>query len=122
MNTITVFLIEILITLLVVFLTLAYLRPFLRRILVDLCSTDDRAQFWTTFTNIVLVALPLISALGFTPPGSAENTVIAIVHQLKSNLTNFMLGFVLIGFVLLFFSASASRSVKREKQPENVNK
>ena len=115
MSTVTVFLIEIFITLLVVFLTLAYLRPFLQRILLDVCGTEDRAQFWTTFTNIVLVSLPLISALGFTPPSSAGHSAIEIVHQLKSNLTNFMLGFVLIGFILLFFSASAARIGKREK-------
>jgi hypothetical protein len=115
MHTVTVFLTEIFITLVVVFLTLAYLRPFLRRILLDICGTEERAQFWATFTNIVLVSLPLISALGFTPPSSADNLAVEMVHQLKSNLMNFMLGFVLIGFILLFFTASASRIVKREK-------
>lgn len=115
MNTGLVFLIEISITLLVVILMLAYLRPFLRRILVDICGTEDRAQFWTTFTNIVLLSLPLLAALGFTPPAEGD-PVIGVIHQLKSNLTNFLLGMVFIGFILLIFSASTSGAIKREKQ------
>jgi hypothetical protein len=118
MNTAIAFLIEISVTLLIVVLILGYLRPFLRRVLVDLCGTDDRAQFWTTFTNIILLSLPLISALGFTPPAADENLTIEMIHQLRSNLKNFMLGLALIGFILLFFSASASRTTKREKQAE----
>ena len=118
MNTGVVFLLEISITLLMVILILGYMRPFLRRILLDLCGTDDRAQFWTAFTNIVLLSLPLISALGFTPPASEENITIEIIHQLRSNLTSFMLGLALIGFVLLLFSTAASRTIKREKPVE----
>lgn len=117
METSIIFLIQISITALIVILVLAYLRPFLRRLLVDLCGTDERAQFWTTFSNIILFALPLLAALGFSPTLS-EDGLTQIVHQLKANLTNFMLGLVLIGFVLLLFSASASRAVKREKQME----
>ncbi len=118
MNTAIAFLIEISVTLLIVVLILAYLHPFLRRILVDLCGTDDRGQFWTTFTNIILLSLPLISSLGFTPPVTNDALTIEIVHQLKSNLMNFLLGLALIGFILLFFSASAPRTLKREKQAE----
>ena len=114
MNTITAILIEVGITLLISILFLAYLRPFLKKILFDLCGTEDRAQFWATFTNIVLISLPLISALGFIPPIQKEDLLIEIVHQLKSNLTNFMLGLALIGFILLFFTASAARTPKQE--------
>ncbi len=118
MNTAIAFLIEISATLLIAILILVYLRPVLRRILVDLCGTEDRGQFWTTFINIILISLPLISALGFTPPAANENLTVEIIHQLKSNLMNFMLGLALIGFILLFFSASALRVSKREKQAE----
>lgn len=118
MNTATVFFIEIVFTVLIVVAILGYMRPVLRRILVDLCGTDDRAHFWATFTNIFLLSLPLISALGFTPPASENDLTIGIIHQLRSNLTYFMLGLALIGFILLLFSSAASRSVRREKQVE----
>jgi len=111
----TAFLIECAITLLIVFLILGYLRPFLRRILSDLCGTDDRAQFWTTFTNIILLSLPMISALGFSPTTSLSDPLIVIARQLKSNLMSFIGGLILIGFVLLFFTVFASRTPTREE-------
>ena len=111
----TIFLIESAITLLIVFLILGYLRPFLRRILRDLCGTDDRAQFWTTFTNIILLSLPMISALGFSPTTSLANPLTVVARQLKSNLMSFILGLILIGFVLLFFTIFASRTPIREE-------
>ncbi len=43
MTTDQIFLIEIALTLLIILLILGYLRPFLKRILIDLCGTDDRA-------------------------------------------------------------------------------
>jgi hypothetical protein len=118
MNTAIAFLIEISVTLVIVALVLVYLRPFLRRILLDLCGTDERAQFWTSFTNIIVLALPLLTALGFTPSANTGTLTLEVVHQVRSNLMNFILGLVLIGFILLFFSASASRTPKREKQIE----
>ena len=109
MNINTVFLIESVASMLIVFLTLVYLRPFLRRILLDLCGTDERAQFWTTFTNILLLSLPMISALGFYPDTSFANPLIAVARQLKSNLLSFVMGLILVGFVLLFFTVFSSR-------------
>ena len=110
-----VFLIESGITLFIVLLILGYLRPFLRRILGDLCGTDERAQFWTTFTNIILLSLPMISALGFSPTTSLANPLIVVARQLKFNLMSFISGLILIGFVLLFFTIFASRTPKKEE-------
>jgi len=109
------FLIESVITLLIVFLILGYLRPFLRRILIDLCGTEDRAQFWTTFANIILLALPAISALGFSPNTSLSNPLIVVAQQLKANLMSFIFGLVLVGFVLLFFTLFVSRAATKEE-------
>ena len=115
MNIIITFSIEIAITLLIVIFVLAYLRPFLRRILLDLCGTEDRAQFWTTFTNIVLLSLPMISALGFSPTTSLSNTVLVVAHQLKSNLLSFIFGLAFIGSVLAFFTLLTSRTSDRKE-------
>ena len=115
MNIIIAFIIEIAITLLIIILVLGYLRPFLRRILLDICGTEDRAQFWTTFTNIVLLSLPMISALGFSPTASLSNSILIVAHQLKSNLLSFIFGLSLIGFILAFFSLLTSRTIERNK-------
>ena len=115
MNIVTVFFVEIAITLVIVLLVIRYLRSFLRQILLDLCGTEGRAQFWTTFTNIVLLSLPMVSALGFSPTTSLANPTIAIAHQLQSNLITFMVGLIFIGFILLFFTSSASKAPKQEE-------
>jgi len=113
MYIVTLFWIQIAVTLTIVALILRFLRSSLRRILIDLCGTEDRAQFWTTFTNIVLLSLPMISALGFPPTISLENPLIATANQLKSNLTIFILGLVMIGVVLLFFTIVASSKTNK---------
>lgn len=52
-----------------------YLRNVTRKLLLDLCGTDDRANFWQRTTNILLLGAPLAMVLFFgdsidagTPP------------------------------------------------------
>lgn len=117
MNTLGYFLAEIAITLLVCLLTIAYLRPVMIKLLTDLCGTEDRAKFWTTFANILLLALPLISSLGYAPAIiSNSEAIYGIAHQLRNNFFNFVLGLALIGFVLLLFTASASKTHRQSRQ------
>ena len=67
MNTILSFLIEVLATLVLCALTFLYLRPFLIKVLVDLCGSEERAQFWTVFSSILLIGLPLLNGLMYHP-------------------------------------------------------
>jgi hypothetical protein len=121
MNTIGYFFIGMVITLVVCLLTIAYLRPVLLKILIDLCGTEERGKFWMTFTNIILVALPLLSSLGFVPSTNPEvNIVYEIANQLKTNLFDFVLGLALVGSILLFFTASASRNGPPNKRDQNI--
>ena len=46
-------------TILACVLLTGYLRHYLKRVLVDLCKTEERAQFWAAFSNILLIGLPL---------------------------------------------------------------
>ena len=67
MNTILSFVVQVVLTLVIASSLARYLRPFLRKILIDLCGTEDRAQFWTAFSNILLIGIPVIFALNYSP-------------------------------------------------------
>ncbi len=115
MNTILFFLLEVVLTLSVSILVFRYLRPFLNRILVDLCGTEDRAQFWTVFSNIVLVGLPLLVALTYQPEASkAEDLFFEITHRISGNMISFLLALLVIGCIVSFFALVAPR--RKESQ------
>ncbi len=116
MNTDQLFLIQIGITALFILALLRYFRPFLRKILVDLCGTDDRAQFWTTFTNILLFALPIISALGFAPKTGLANPALVIANQMRVNLLSFIFGLIIIGLIMMFFTVFTSIKTLTERK------
>ena len=115
MNTVIIFLVEIVVTLLASLLLVGYLRPHLRRVLTDLCGTEERAQFWTVFSNILLVGLPFIIALGFRPEAdSLEASFFEVIGRLSGNLAGFLFALVLVGIVISFFALVAPRPQKAE--------
>ncbi len=115
MNTITSFLVEVAVTVLACFLVVLYLRPFLRRILADLCGTEERAQFWTVFSNILLIGLPFIFALGFRPEShTAEDRFFEVVARLGGNFGGFLGALVVIGILVSFFALVAPKPAKTE--------
>lgn len=115
MNTIIVFLIEIAVTLLASILLVGYLRPHLHRVLAELCGTDERAQFWTVFSNILLIGSPLIIAMGFRPEtGTLEDSFFAIIGRLSGDLAGFLVALVLVGCVISFFALVAPKPQKAE--------
>ncbi len=84
MNPITVYLTGLALVTALALAAVLYLRPHLRRILVDLCGTEPRADFWTAFTNIVLVLVPLVVALHTIPDMEDPLPVaLALGRQLK---------------------------------------
>ncbi len=118
MTTILIFIGQLAATLLICLLLTAYIRPFLKRVLVDLCGTEERAQFWTVFSNIMLVALPVIFGLGFMPDTSLpKNVVFQVAGQLRWNLIGFILSLLAIGGAVSFFALVAPRpqTESREK-------
>ena len=110
MNQIVLFLIQILATLTISAALAAYIRPHLRRVLLDLCGTDERAQFWTVFSNIMLVALPAIFGMGFAPEAAGfEPGFFEMASQLRWNLLGFILSLMIIGATVSFFALVAPR-------------
>jgi hypothetical protein len=117
MNTIFSYLIEVALTLIICGLLVGYLRPFLKKILIDLCGTEDRAQFWTAFSNILLIGLPLILALSYKPEAdNVENLLFEALGRLGGNLGGLLLALVGIGFIVAFFALVAPRSSKVESK------
>lgn len=115
MNTITSFLIQVALTLAIAFLIVGYLRPYLRTVLIDLCKTDERAQFWTAFSNVLLIGMPVILALNYKPEaGSAEELFFEVAGKLSGNLGGFLFALIATGLIVSFFALVAPRSPKVE--------
>jgi uncharacterized membrane protein YhaH (DUF805 family) len=111
MNTIFAFAIEVIITFTICALTFRYMRPFLKRILVDLCGTEERAQFWTVFSSILLVGFPLLISLMYQPEKmQAEELFFELTRRTSGNLFGFMFALVGIGFIVSFFALFAPRT------------
>jgi hypothetical protein len=115
MNTILSFLIEVALTVVIAFLLAGYLRPFLRKILIDLCGTEDRARFWTAFSNILLIGVPVIFALSHRPEAdNPEALFFEVAGKLSGNLGGFLAALIGIGLIVSFFALVAPRQRKAE--------
>lgn len=110
MNIIVSFLIEMTVTLIAASLIVAYLRPFLRKILRDLCGTEERAQFWMAFTNILLIGMPTILSLNYRPETrNAVELFFGIARKLSGNLGGMLFALVCVGVTVSFFALVAPR-------------
>lgn len=65
MNELTLFAVEMIISLFVSVCVIYILNKSFRNVLVDLCGTEARAQFWLIYSNLMLVIAPLLSAIIF---------------------------------------------------------
>jgi hypothetical protein len=113
MNTIVVYLIEVAITATICMGAIAYLRPSLRRILIELCGTEERADFWLVFSTIFMVGWPLVLGMGYIPEAKiAEMLFFDVANQIKSNLMSFLIAWFGIGCVISFFALIAPRPAR----------
>ena len=117
MYAIVPYLIQMLLTFLLAFLIAGYLRPSLRKILVDLCGTEERAQFWTVFSNILLMGIPLIFSLNYRPETrEAEALLFEVAGKLAGNLGGLLVALIGIGVVVSFFALVAPKPNKLESK------
>jgi uncharacterized membrane protein YhaH (DUF805 family) len=115
MNTIFYFLVQIALTLIVSALIAGYLRSFLRKVLVDLCGTQDRAQFWTSFSNVLLIGMPMVFALNYKPEADTfETAFLEIAGKLGGNLAGLLFALMGLGFAVSIFALFAPRTSKAE--------
>jgi hypothetical protein len=101
MSAATVFLIGLAITLASALVVVMYLRRPLKTILVDLCGTVERAEFWLAFSNVTLTLVPLIFALNYRPEN--QPLIFAISSQLERALVGLAGSVVVLGLVLSRF-------------------
>ena len=95
---------------------LFYLGSLLKQILVDLCGTEERANFWLVFSKLVFLFLPLLIVV-FN--GSNKAIITGVTAQvLRDILSRVLIGeltaLCMVGFVL--WQSISSRS-KKEKDP-----
>ena len=111
MNTIIVYLIQVAVTAGVCLAVIVYFRRHLRRILVDLCGTEERADFWLAFASIFLVGWPVVLGMGYSPDAKMiELMFFEVANQIKLNLIGFLIAFFGVGCVIGFFALIAPRS------------
>jgi len=96
---------------------LAYLRTPLHSILVELCGTKERAEFWVAFSNVAIALVPLIFAMQYTPELKAGTTaVLELAAQLKWALAGLLFAVVILGWVLSKY-IRRQRIVEGNQQP-----
>lgn len=115
MNTIISFIIQVLLTITLTSLIVRYIRPYLRKVLTDLCGTEERAQFWTVFSDVLLIGLPSILALNYKPEATTlEELFFEIAGRISGTLAGFLFALVCVGIVVSIFALFAPRPVKAE--------
>lgn len=107
------FAVEVALTIVISAILVAYLRPFLQKILTDLCGTEERAQFWTAFSNILLMGTPIIFALNYTPQASTSDQLFfEVARKLSGNLGGLLFALICIGFFVSIFALVARRPME----------
>jgi hypothetical protein len=82
-------------------LAVSHLKSHLRNILTDLCGTKERAAFWTAFSNLTLVIVPLIFAMHRTPSrAEGSQSVFQVATQIEWALVGLLVSVVLLGIVI----------------------
>ena len=105
---ISMYLSQLILTFAACFFLTTYLRPALKRVLVDLCKTDARAQFWTAFSNVLLIAIPVIFGMGYQPGTTLVGKIFFdVAGQLRWNLLGYIAALIIIGVVVSFFALVA---------------
>ena len=99
---------------LVVFVSLGlvlYVRTHLKALLIELCGTAERGNFWVAFSNVTLVLVPLMFALDYAPAsGPGRNFVFEMATQFKLAIMGFVAALSLLSFILFV-------SIPRNKAP-----
>jgi hypothetical protein len=110
MNVFGSYALNLVVTLIAAALLTLLLKAALHRILVDLCGTEERAHFWMLFAMIMLIAMPVVIALGYTPQEEGGRELFFdLVQQLRGNLLGYLFTLGGVGLMISFFSLFAPK-------------
>lgn len=103
-SSVAVFLVGTGASLLVSIVVVLYLRRHLRGILADLCGTQERGDFWTDFSTVLLVLVPLVLALFSRPSSDAGASLFfEVTAHLKWSLSGLVGALCSVGIVIAWF-------------------
>jgi len=111
MNSVATFLVGVSVTAVCSLAVVAYLKPYLHDVLIDLCGTIQRAAFWTAFSAITLVLTPVVFAMHYRPDSTTNvPAVFTLGSQLELALIGLLVSVLLLGVVLSKFIPRATNS------------
>jgi len=92
-----------------------YLKSHLKGILIDICGTETRADFWRAFSNVILILAPLVFAMQFHPKAGDNLPVIFQLNdQLRWPLWGLITSVMALGGILSLFILFAAAPPKPE--------
>jgi len=115
MSPVNVFLVGVVVTAALALAVVAYLKPSLHDVLVDLCGTATRAAFWTAFSTVTVALTPIMFALHYRPDTSAgAHAVFEIGKQLELAFAGLLLSVLLLAIVLAKFIPPRETALGRQ--------
>ena len=96
--------VEIMIPLLAGLAISLYLHSVLRKLLIDLCSTAERSDFWVRLSTILITAFPVLLSLWF---GHSGMPAVSLAEVLRATLIATTSGIV-IGVAVMGWNISKS--------------
>ncbi|HEX5008774.1 MAG TPA: hypothetical protein VFY71_00130 [Planctomycetota bacterium] len=99
MSAVAIYVATLAVTVVVSVAVVLLLRPSLHRLLVDLCGSETRAAFWTSFSAVTLVLAPLLAAM-HRQPSAGGDPVFELASQLEWALGGLLAAVLIAGVVL----------------------
>lgn len=91
----------LMITLAVAFAVAKYLTTPLRQQLQELCGNAERAAFWASFSNVMLVLTPVVFAMLADPVADAcDPPLVDVVSRTKWGLIGLATSVLMLGWIL----------------------
>lgn len=102
MNTLVLFIVEVLLCFGISVAVISLLKPLLREVLIETCGTSKRAEFWLMFTQLMLVISPMLIVVFFAPTDtfSAFNLAEVLKDTLFRSLLGDFIALTMIGQVI----------------------
>jgi hypothetical protein len=89
------------VTLVVAFGVAKYPSTPLRQQLHELCGNAERAAFWTSFANVMLVLTPVVFAMLVDPvAGACDPPLVDVVSRTKWGLIGLASSVLMLGWIL----------------------